>query len=294
MPVLSIVILSHNRRDALLRTLSELSGRDKAGTASPDVSDISTEIIVVDNASTDGSVEGVRSRFPNVLIVALACNEAIQGFNIGAARARGAFLLILDDDAWPGRGVLREAIAYLHNRPDVGGVALMPTHPKSGACEWPFASRASESFPVMGSGNLVRSSAWREVGGYESKFFLYRNDVDLALKLLRAGWRVSFRPEWNVWHDSPHAASKSERWLRLATRNWVWLARRHESNWAVMAFAILLNLLSSLRAAGLDVDRLGCVVKGLMEGLREPAPPIPGSCNERNTLRRLLSLRLLG
>ncbi len=71
--------------EALLRTLGQMvchdRGRNDAG--------ISREVIVVDNASKDGSPEAVRENFPDVQLVALPSNEAIQGFNIGAARARG-------------------------------------------------------------------------------------------------------------------------------------------------------------------------------------------------------------
>src|SRR5690606_34605702 len=102
--------------------------------------------------------------------------------------------------------------------------------------ERPFArvlggcSAPRDDWPVMGCGNLVRRSAWQAVGGYEESFFLYRNDVDLALKLLAAGGKgggVWFDPTWVVWHDSPAAAPnrrKSLRWFELATRNWIWLA----------------------------------------------------------------------
>ncbi|MFO0856500.1 MAG: glycosyltransferase family 2 protein [Phycisphaerales bacterium] len=287
-PLLSIVILSHNRREALLRTLGQMvchdRGRNDAG--------ISREVIVVDNASKDGSPEAVRENFPDVQLVALHSNEAIQGFNIGAARARGVFLLILDDDAWVEPDVLCDALEYLKEHNEVGGVALLPKHPATGICEWPFATRASDEFPVMGCGNLVRGSAWRQVQGYEQAFFLYRNDVDLALKLLSAGWGIAFRPEWVVWHDSPAAARKSERWLHLATRNWVWLVRRHEQNPLVMLVAFALHLATALRAAGLDVDRMNCVMNGFIDGWREPVPKRPAVCTSSGALRKLLRLRL--
>src|SRR5207253_932781 len=100
-------------------------------------------------------------------------------------------VLILDDDAHREPAALEAALALLGQRPSIGAVALHPRHPASGASEWPFAERArteaEERWPVMGCGNLVRTDAWRAVGGYEEGFFLYRNDVDLALKLLAAG-----------------------------------------------------------------------------------------------------------
>lgn len=286
--MLSIVILSYNRREALLRTLNHMTSLNSDGADFY----LRTEVIVVDNASKDGSADAVHTQFPGVKVVALTSNEAIQGFNIGVAKSQGEYVLILDDDAWVEPQVLREAFQCIEQKKNVGGIALLPKHPKTGASEWQFATLASDKFPVMGCGNLVRASAWRQVAGYEQAFFLYRNDVDLALKLLSAGWRVAFRPSWTVWHDSPAAALKSERWLHLATRNWVWLVRRHEHNPLVIGTALVLHLATALRSAGLDVDRMHCVMSGFADGWKEPVPALPSICKRTGGLRLLLRLRL--
>jgi GT2 family glycosyltransferase len=271
-PTLSIVVLSYNRAASLERTLTQLEANPAAAGA---------QIIVVDNASTDGSAAMVRQKFPDAQVLALAENRGVAGFNAGVARATGEAVLILDDDAHPEPAALEAALDLLGQRPSIGAVALHPRHPASGASEWPFAERArteaEERWPVMGCGNLVRTDAWRAVGGYEEGFFLYRNDVDLALKLLAAGYGVHFNPAWTVWHDSPAAAKKSRRWFELATRNWIWTARRHGRGAAKLA-GVLFGWAWAHRLAGLSPAAHTRIVRGVAAGIFTAPPPLPGSC----------------
>ncbi|HLP85653.1 MAG TPA: glycosyltransferase family 2 protein [Phycisphaerales bacterium] len=266
--LLSVVILSFNRREALLRTLREIdSWRAKHD----------AEVIVVDNASNDGSVEAVRERAPWAKLIAQASNTGVAGFNAGAALATGEHLLILDDDSWPDPASLASALALLAQRASIAAVALVPKHPTTKSIEWPFVTRPTAKFTAMGCGNLVRTDAWRKVGGYEDRFFLYRNDTDLAMKLLGAGFDVYMDPAWIVWHDSPAAAIKSERWLHLATRNWIWLCRRHGATWRVKLLASVLGALTAFRHAGPTPSRLGKVIRGIMDGVDLAYPPLPPS-----------------
>jgi len=280
-PTLSVVILSHNRWPALARTLDHL-GADPAMAGA--------NIVVADNASTDGTLDQLRGR-TGIEVLAFPENRGIAGFNDGVRRATGDVVLILDDDAWPDAGVIDSALRLLASRPWIGAVALQPRHPANGLSEWPFArgAGAREDWPVMGCGNLVRREAWERVGGYEESFFLYRNDVDLALKLLGAGYGVSFDPGWIVWHDSPAAAAKSLRWLELATRNWVWLCRRHGRGLTKVA-AVLLGWAWAHRLAGLDAQRQWRVLRGVAQGLAK-RPPRTAAAPTGRGLRALLRLR---
>jgi GT2 family glycosyltransferase len=268
-PALSIVILSYNRREALRRTLTELRAQGLLESA---------EVIVADNASNDGTDQMVTREFPRVRWLPQAANNAIATFNVAAAQATGDLLLLLDDDAWPDAAALPAAIDLLARRPQVGAVALLPKHPSTGAPEWRLAGDAARGdFPRMGCGNLVRMDAWKRVGAYESAFWLYRNDADLALKLLSAGYDVWFDPAWIVWHDSPAAARKSDRWLRTATRNWGWLAKRHGrglSKW----WGMLAGFAWASRQAGLSPSRQFCVVRGVLDAIGRPAPKLPEAC----------------
>jgi GT2 family glycosyltransferase len=269
-PGLSAIVLSFNRRDALRSTLRHLLD-------TPAID----EIIVVDNASSDSSADAARDLLgTRGRVIALSSNTGVAAFNTAAAAATGDLLLILDDDSWPDPASLDHAIAALHADPRAAAVALSPKHPRTLHLEWPHAHSPSDTFPMMGCGNLVRAEAWSHAGGYEPSYFLYRNDADLALTLLGLGRRVLFHPQWIVWHDSPAAASKSDRWLRLATRNWVWMARRHGRGFWKWA-GILLGFAKAMIHAGQDSARTQLVADGLREGLYSAPPPCPARPNGR-------------
>lgn len=282
---LSVIILSHNRWSTLARTLATLEADPALAGA---------EVIVVDNASDDGTPARLRERFPRVRIIALQENKGAGAFNDGAAAALGEALLILDDDAAPAEGVLERALDLLSRRPDLGAVALHPRHPETRRSEWPFGEGRApcDDWPVMGCGNLIRRDAWRRAGGYEPGFFLYRNDADLAMTLLEAGWGVHFDPSLVVWHDSPAAAAKSLRWFEMATRNWVWLCRRHGRGLSAL-LVIVLGWLHTHWLAGREIRAHLATLRGIWRGVMKRPPRLPpGVRDDGMPLRRLLRLRL--
>lgn len=303
-----VVVLSYNRSAAVLTTLAHLT----ADTGIPP-----QNILVVDNASTDATPAAVTERHPLVPVLALDHNAGVEAFNIGVEHAASLFvrrdapldhILILDDDARPEPEALAAAAALLDSRPELDAVALAPRHPRDGAWEWPLARAmlaagaewrggvVTDAWPAMGCANLVRLSAWRRAGGYEAAYFLYRNDTDLALKLLagksltaradsegaadeprRAAPPVSgihMNPAWVAWHDSPAAARKSVRWHRLATRNWIWTARRHARGQDRLR-GIALGWLWAHKLAGLSLPRHWATLRGAIESLTAPAPGLP-------------------
>jgi GT2 family glycosyltransferase len=282
---LSIIVLSFNRKAALLETLRRLH-------ESPATRD--AEIVVVDNASTDGSPDAVREHAPHAKLIALDANAAIAGFNRGVEAAAGDLVLILDDDARPDPHALAAAAELLEQRPDLAAVTLVPFHPQTRATEWPFADRLAsprDDWPVMGCCNLVRRAVWRAVGGYEEGFFLYRNDVDLALKILATGLGVHCNPAWRCEHDSPAAAAKSPRWFRLATRNWIWLARRHARGPAKLIGA-LAGWLWAHKLAGASLQRHRSALRGGLDGLTREPPPLPPTAQpDGRAFASLLRLR---
>lgn len=270
---LSIVVLSYNRRTELERTLRALVDGEVTREA---------EVIVADNGSRDGSGAMVRELFPSVRLLDLRRNLGVAGFNRAVEVAKSPYVLILDDDAVPDQDGLKGAIAALDNDEQLGAVALHPVHPSGLVSEWPFAGEWRENgvaptvrsdWPVMGSGNLVRRSDWLSAAGYEEAFFLYRNDTDLAMRLLHSGLGVAFNPRWVVWHDSPATARKSVRWFETATRNWLWLARRHGRGISGVAGA-LMGWAWAHRLAGLSPSRQFAALRGALAGLLAPKPPL--------------------
>ncbi len=283
-PTLSIIILTRDRAEQLLHTLGKLR-EDEVGR--------DAEVVVVDNDSNDGTPGTVRERFPGVTVVETGENLGVEGFNRGVAASAGEAVLILDDDAWPAEGALAGVLDRLKNEPELDALMLHRRHPRTDEWEWPFAHEVSDpaAWPDMGSGNVIRREAWDAVGGYESGYFLYRNDTDLALKLLAAGRRVAFARELHVWHDSPIAKHKTPRWIWRSTRNWVWLCRRHGGSGSGIS-GIVLGWLWAHRLARLNPMGHLMALRGLMEGMFTPAPPLPDDVRpDGAALRRLIRLK---
>lgn len=284
-PTLSVIILTRDRIDQLLHTLGKLR-EDAVGK--------DCEIVVVDNDSSDGTPATVRERFPDAVVVETGANLGVEGFNRGVAASTGEAVLILDDDAWPAEGALAGVLDRLQEEPELDALMLHRRHPRTDEWEWPFAHDVADdtNWPDMGSGNVIRREAWDAVGGYEAGYFLYRNDTDLALKLLAAGRRVAFTRELHVWHDSPIAKHKTPRWIWRSTRNWVWLCRRHGRGGSGLR-GILLGWAWAHRLARLNPMGHLAALRGLVEGLAKPAPSLPeGVRPDGGALRRLIRLKM--
>ena len=292
---LEIIVLSYNRWSVLEATLRRLLA-DAVLTGSDDEKLPARTITVVDNGSTDGTPPRVREQFPQVKLIALPNNHGVQAFNDAASASTAEALLILDDDAVPDTHALTIAIDRLARDPSLGAVTLLPRHPRTRLSEWPFAEAlrgsSTDLWPVMGCANLVRRSAWNAVDGYEPSFFLYRNDADLALKLLGSGFGVHFDPALIVWHDSAAGPNsrKSPRWHQLATRNWIWMARRHgRGPWAIAG--ALAGWLHAHRLARLSPALHWATFRGAWSGLATRPAPLAASTDGTNW-ERFIRLRL--
>ncbi|MDX2146143.1 MAG: glycosyltransferase [Planctomycetota bacterium] len=296
LPSLSVVVLSFNRREALRRTLRELEALARQWRAWG--SDF--QLVVADNDSTDASPAMVAEEFPDAELLVLPHNLGVDGFNRGAERARHEFILICDDDSWPDPESLRAAAERAQSPGAdgraVGGVMLHRRHPRTNRHEWPGDDHALRGpqhlWPDMGCLNLVRRDAWMRVGGYEPGYFLYRNDTDLALKLLAAGYDVMFDPAWFGWHDSPFVARKSLRWLHLSTRNWLWMARRHARGAGLVRGAAL-GCLRAHMLARASLRGHAAVVRGMLQGITQRPPHLPeGLAPSPQHYERLIQLKM--
>lgn len=292
---LTVVVLSYNRWSALRSTLDSLRADPTVRAAGGDAA-----IVVVDNGSTDGTPEKLAAEFAGVRVIAMDSNLGVDAFNVAVGTCEGELVLVLDDDATVVPRALREAVARMMSRPELGAVAFLPRHPRTGQAEWSFGERddvgrwTSDAWPVMGCANLVRRRDWVAAGGYEREFFLYRNDTDLALKLLAMGRGVHFDSTWVAMHDTTAGAGakKSANWHRLATRNWVWVCRRHGRG-VGRVVAAAAGWAWAHRLAGVSVLRQWATLRGGVEGVVRRAPGLAAGVGEPDgsQLSRLLALR---
>jgi GT2 family glycosyltransferase len=198
-PLVSVCILSYNRRDDLAFTLKQLQ-RDPYG---------ALELLVADNASEDGTQAMLARDFPEVKLFAHPHNLGIEALNAPFRAAAGEIILVLDDDAWPEPGAIGAAVARFAARPEVGLIAADIIEPGS-ARRWDMAylPRRAGTRPrpwhcFVGCGFFIRAELLRAIGGYPKGFFLYANEAPMAAEVFLRGFDIEFLPQARVFHKMP-------------------------------------------------------------------------------------------
>jgi GT2 family glycosyltransferase len=225
LPELSVVIVSYRCRDLLRDCLDSLAvQRD----------DVEMEVLVLDNASGDDTLEAAE---PHPWVTAEALSENV-GFaranNLGFSRAAGRAILALNPDTVVPPGALRACLDELWARPDVGVLTARLIDPAgrldrrckrgfptvwSSFCYFtgldrrlrgPRSTRYTAGYladdrpgdveSVSGAFMLMRHDALREVGGFDEQFFMYAEDIDLCLRFAVLGWRVVYWPGVEIVH----------------------------------------------------------------------------------------------
>ena len=274
---LSVVVVTHNSREAvdrcLPRLVEQLSEDD--------------ELVVVDNASDDGTVEAVGRAAPEARVLPSERNLGFAaGCNAGAAMARNPLLLFLNPDALPAPGfadAIRRpwedgrgwaawmGLVTMHGGERVntsGGVAHFTGIAWSGKAGREVAEVVppgpAEVTFVSGACLAIPRAQWRRCGGFDPDFFMYCEDVDLSFRLRLAGGRLGLEPAARVDHDYDFHKGP-EKWRRLERNRWATVIRTYPgallallvpalalSEVALLAIAAAGGWLPSKLAAGAD------------------------------------------
>jgi len=212
-PSVSFLIATFNRRDVLLHTLEKIR---RCGLLAGEF-----EILVVDNASTDGTPQAVAALFPSVKLFRLGHNRGPCAKNVGLSAARGEYVVFLDDDSFPEPGSLRPMISHFRADSSLGAAVFTVTLPDG--------SRECSAYPdvCIGCGTGFRRDSLVSVGGLPDDFFMAAEEYDLSLRLLNAGWRVQTFSDLHVTHLKTPTSRFPARITRLDARNNVLLAMRY-------------------------------------------------------------------
>jgi N-acetylglucosaminyl-diphospho-decaprenol L-rhamnosyltransferase len=238
---LSIVIVSWNVRELLRRCLRSAA----EGLTCEKGRDLSAQVIVVDNASVDGSAEMLREEFPHVSLIA---NEENVGFtrgnNQGLALSDGRYALLLNPDTEVVADALGEMVGFMDREPEVGALGPQLLYPdgrvQSSRRRFPRFSTAllegtflQQRFPhsgllkryyvldagdeqtqevdwVVGACLLMRRATLDEVGPLDERFFMYSEEMDWCYRAKELGWWVIYLPQAKVVH---HEGKSSEQVL---------------------------------------------------------------------------------
>lgn len=202
------------------------------------------EVVVLDNASTDGSVALVHDRFPGVRVVVTDRNLGFAGgANAGVRATTSPLVAVLNSDARPHPDWLARLLDVVETSPDDvwawGSILLSSTTGRieSAGDEWSpkgfafkrqkgepidaLAAEPYEAFAPPGASPLIRRDVFDALGGYHERFFLYYEDIDLAHRARRAGFRAIVVPAARVEHDLGRSGESNRSWYFIA-RNALW------------------------------------------------------------------------
>ena len=230
---ISAVVVSYNTKELTLDCL-RVMGESLAG--------FSSEIFVVDNASTDGSAQAVQQSYPDVQVIASLANRGFGAANnLAFAKAQGEFLLLLNSDAFPRPNAVATLVDFLDTHPEVGVIGpklLNPDGSLQQSCfrfttplqawlenlwisrwlsvnsslgdyqGWDYSAERAVDF-CIGACLLVRREVYARVGGFDEQFFMYQEEADWQRRITAGGWRVMFTPKAEVMHIAG-ASGKNE------------------------------------------------------------------------------------
>lgn len=295
MPAVSVVILTHNRIDLLRQSLSSCLALNW-----PEL-----ELIVVDNVSTDGTVEILEEEFgQQVRVIRRTVDSPTAGRNEGFRSAKGEFILSLDNDMVVlDPDCIHKAVALFSRFPKVGLLTLRIAgveDPNSPLREhwWhpvPFETGKDRFFltDYFSEGALfIRASTVRDTGGYDEDYFACFESVDLALRMLRAGYDMLYVPTIGTVELQVSRNQRKTRNQRnyYFLRNKIWTAWKNCSLLRAIGFAglrILKDGVMSARNGWFDLW-----FRAVSEGIAAPSvirrkrDPLPSS-----VWKRILEIR---
>lgn len=185
-------------------------------------------IVVVDNASSDGTAAMIASEFPEVRLIVMPHDKygACETFNIGFASVTTPLVAILDDDITLPRDWLRKTTDRMMAEPETTAVVstkvVEPGMPESFISS-EAVNRERYMSTFRGCGSLAKTEALRQAGFYDERLFIYGNERDLTCRLLNLGYRVLQYPEVETHHKTPFGIQMGKRSLFFHARN-AWLS----------------------------------------------------------------------
>lgn len=213
------------------------------------------EIVVVDNASTDKSVEMVETKYKGVVVVKNPENYGYaKGNNIGFKHVKGKYVVTLNNDMVVDKHWLDEPIGYLEKYPELGiagcrqmkyfdrvvidglyhylmkSLIFLPIGINAKYDENnPLFSKPGYVFGATGGSAIYRKEALDKIGGFEESFFAYHEDGDLAMRFLTNGWKCVYAPTAIVYHrGSASFVAESPKSVYYLERNRIWFIYK---NW---------------------------------------------------------------
>jgi GT2 family glycosyltransferase len=263
----SILVISHNTRELTLACLRSLFEQTHG---------LEFEVIVVDNASTDGSAEAIAVAFPSARLIEPGTNLGFAaGNNLAARHARGELLLLLNPDTVIQDGAVQKAVAFARDNPEAGIVGgrtlfadgtLNPSSCHGRPTPWslfcagvglssvfrrspwfdpeslgPWRRDTVREVPaVTGCFLLIRRELWERLGGFDESFFMYGEETDLCLRAAKLGQRCVICPDAQLIHYGGRSErARADKMVKLFRAKAQLFERHWRPGWIGFGIAML-------------------------------------------------------
>lgn len=265
-PVVSVIINSHNTKAFTCLAIQAVMNSTY----------IPYEIIVVENASTDGSLQEIRTQFPKVTLIK---QKTLIGFGaanmIGASRAKGAYLFFLNPDTEVYEGAIDALVSYLKEHPQCGACSgtLLNTdgsiQPQGGALpnlfnvkmwmlfldDLPFVSLLMKPYQqrslsyfykeqndcgwVGGTAFMISAKVFEKVGGWDTHIYMYGEDVELCARLHKFGYAIGYTPKAKIVHHQ-HKSAGTARSRVGEFEGLIYIWKKHHKAWELPVLRLIL------------------------------------------------------
>ena len=235
---ISIILVNFNTKDVIFSAINSCLEEG---------SKVKKEIIVVDNGSMDGSYEFLREKFRNIPDVILIKNKENLGFskavNIALKISKGSYKFLLNSDTKITKHIISDIISFFERDKKIGVIGtklILPDGTTQKSCfnfpsfgnaiseYWLGKKNAYSSFyndnitevdAVVGASFLIAPEAYKKVGLFDEKYFMYFEDLDYCRRVKKAGFKVIYYPKASVFHHHGLSGSKlveyDDQWRRL-------------------------------------------------------------------------------
>lgn len=281
---LSVIIVNYNVRYFLEQCLVSVFEALKG---------IEGEVWIVDNASTDGSVEMVRLRFPSVKLIANDKNLGFSKANNQAIKlAQGKYILLLNPDTVVQEDTFKQCINFMEMHPDAGGLTVkmidgkghyLPESKRGFPSPWASFCKIfglTSLFPTSkyfaryylghldkntpqaieilpGAYMFLRAETLQKVGLLDEQFFMYGEDIDLSYRILQLGYRNYYYPNCQIIHYKGESTKKgSLNYVIVFYKAMILFAQKHFSKQKQKHFVALIKFAVFIRAAASILKRV--------------------------------------
>lgn len=262
-PKVSVLTIAHNREKFLAETLNSIKAQDYK----------EYEVIVIDAASSDRSVEVARDIFPRAKIIELKESLGVANYNLGIKQARGEYLILIDSDA----EIEKKAIAKIVDRFERGDHDIVsfkildsktgemidnPGHSQKGDGEGGYETGFLNSAALA-----MRRKVFEKTGGFNGEYFVYIIEMEMCVRAVQQGFRVRYFPDLVCLHKFGPSGTRTEAKYYVA-RNWVYFIIQYLPLW-VIPFFLAWSVYKVGYDTGKGYGKAGSYIRGFIEGVKK-------------------------